>query len=702
MDKQFVIPILLGISLSTVSCVSLSMLLYSMFRKDDETKDDSDEQTILSSSITAHYEVPKELISAIIGIDGVIKRAIEIESGTHIHFDKKDGSPDYICIVKGNEADGIRLAELLIKNTLEIQPIIHAYELIELNRVCKKIGLLNKFRNKDIVQQIQKSSGATIILDYAAYKIEGRWRSKIKITGNLNQIGYAINQLEDKFYEVKYQAHMKHKREANIRMLTSSVNKNIENEIEDKIEDKIEGKIDDETNDETDDETYNVLYDELNDKRKNKIDDLENKIRVQIDDEIDNAIDDDFLQETGISKITSSSVPYKVWEEFIEKSGKTIEQIKKDFRDVEIIIKEDPISPDNNKVVIKGYLVPVEKIFMQIIHKMKGLEKEEIFNSNIQNITDNLKGDLRLFLIYKPSVPHKVWEKFIEKSGKTIEQLKQDFGDVEIIIEEDPISLDNNKVTLQGYLTAVTEAMRQIRDKVKGLDQKKSDQVISKVFLQIDQKRIEVFVSAVETPHKFWIQKIGPGNAALNNLVSEMTKYYNEAENRVLHKKKIKLYQIVAAKFSHDNKWYRAQVLSLGNFDCKVFYVDYGNVETIPINDVLELRTDMLCLELQAIECSLANIEPRENEWTAEAWLKFADLTHVRQEKPLIARIEQYIYPRSKLPDSDNTKSYYFCRSVPLLELYEKTDDKIINIRKTLIHLELAKKKKVLNHTNLL
>ncbi|XP_025267193.1 tudor and KH domain-containing protein homolog isoform X3 [Camponotus floridanus] len=606
MDKQFVIPILLGISLSTVSCVSLSMLLYSMFRKDDETKDDSDEQTILSSSITAHYEVPKELISAIIGIDGVIKRAIEIESGTHIHFDKKDGSPDYICIVKGNEADGIRLAELLIKNTLEIQPIIHAYELIELNRVCKKIGLLNKFRNKDIVQQIQKSSGATIILDYAAYKIEGRWRSKIKITGNLNQIGYAINQLEDKFYEVKYQAHMKHKREANIRMLTSSVNKNIENEIEDKIEDKIEGKIDDETNDETDDETYNVLYDELNDKRKNKIDDLENKIRVQIDDEIDNAIDDDFLQETGISKITSSSVPYKVWEEFIEKSGKTIEQIKKDFRDVEIIIKEDPISPDNNKV------------------------------------------------------------------------------------------------TLQGYLTAVTEAMRQIRDKVKGLDQKKSDQVISKVFLQIDQKRIEVFVSAVETPHKFWIQKIGPGNAALNNLVSEMTKYYNEAENRVLHKKKIKLYQIVAAKFSHDNKWYRAQVLSLGNFDCKVFYVDYGNVETIPINDVLELRTDMLCLELQAIECSLANIEPRENEWTAEAWLKFADLTHVRQEKPLIARIEQYIYPRSKLPDSDNTKSYYFCRSVPLLELYEKTDDKIINIRKTLIHLELAKKKKVLNHTNLL
>lgn len=33
---------------------------------------------------------------------------------------------------------------------------------------------------------------------------------------------------------------------------------------------------------------------------------------------------------------------------------------------------------------------------------------------------------------------------------------------------------------------------------------------------------------------------IGPGNAALNNLVSKMTEYYNKAENRELHRKKVK------------------------------------------------------------------------------------------------------------------------------------------------------------------
>jgi len=77
---------------------------------------------------------------------------------------------------------------------------------------------------------------------------------------------------------------------------------------------------------------------------------------------------------------------------------------------------------------------------MRIRDKIRVFKKEEAQNSNIEDITDNLKERYRLSFIYKPSVPYKVWEKFIEKSGKTIEQIKQDFGDVEIIIEEDPIS----------------------------------------------------------------------------------------------------------------------------------------------------------------------------------------------------------------------------------------------------------------------
>lgn len=69
---------------------------------------------------------------------------------------------------------------------------------------------------------------------------------------------------------------------------------------------------------------------------------------------------------------------------------------------------------------------------------------------------------------------------------------------------------------------------------------------------------------------------------------------------------------MVAAKFKYDNKWYRAEVISIVNSSAyKIFFVDYGDLEIVPVDDILELRTDMLSLRLQAVECSLANVKPR-------------------------------------------------------------------------------------------
>lgn len=59
----------------------------------------------------------------------------------------------------------------MIKNILDSQPIIETYELIASYKVCKMSGILNK--NKDIIQQIQRSSGAKITMDYAAHNIKG-------------------------------------------------------------------------------------------------------------------------------------------------------------------------------------------------------------------------------------------------------------------------------------------------------------------------------------------------------------------------------------------------------------------------------------------------------------------------------------------------------------------------------------------------
>lgn len=79
----------------------------------------------------------------------------------------------------------------------------------------------------------------------------------------------------------------------------------------------------------------------------------------------------------------------------------------------------------------------------------------------------------------------------------------------------------------------------------------------------------------------------------------------------------VKTGDIVAAKFPHDDSWYRGQVCSYEpNEDdssqslVTVYYVDFGDTETIKMDCVFELRTDYLKLNFQAIECFLANIKP--------------------------------------------------------------------------------------------
>lgn len=70
--------------------------------------------------------------------------------------------------------------------------------------------------------------------------------------------------------------------------------------------------------------------------------------------------------------------------------------------------------------------------------------------------------------------------------------------------------------------------------------------------------------------------------------------------------------QIVAAKCIYFDQWYRAEVTKgIENNRYEVFLLDYGVFLECNQADLLELRTDMLSLRLQAVECKLANVKPK-------------------------------------------------------------------------------------------
>lgn len=65
-----------------------------------------------------------------------------------------------------------------------------------------------------------------------------------------------------------------------------------------------------------------------------------------------------------------------------------------------------------------------------------------------------------------------------------------------------------------------------------------------------------VYVSAVESPSRFWIQIIGKKAAELDKLVEKMTEYYNNEETRKSHSlNSVQIGDRVAAVFEIDQKW---------------------------------------------------------------------------------------------------------------------------------------------------
>ncbi|XP_013103022.1 tudor and KH domain-containing protein homolog [Stomoxys calcitrans] len=169
-----------------------------------------------------------------------------------------------------------------------------------------------------------------------------------------------------------------------------------------------------------------------------------------------------------------------------------------------------------------------------------------------------------------------------------------------------------------------------------------------------DEKPMEVYVSAIASPAKFWVQLIGPQSKKLDDLVSNMTAYYSSADNRAMHQiHEPYLGQIVATIFKHDSKWYRAEVVGIlpnqynpNEIVLDLYFVDYGDSEYVLPHEIFELRTDFLTLRFQAVECFLASVKStiinHPDTWEPHSIEFFEEFTQVARWKKLISRVVTY------------------------------------------------------------
>lgn len=86
------------------------------------------------------------------------------------------------------------------------------------------------------------------------------------------------------------------------------------------------------------------------------------------------------------------------------------------------------------------------------------------------------------------------------------------------------------------------------------------------------------------------------------------------------------------ALFHEDNGWYRAQVLSVAGQSFTVFFIDYGNTETVKIDDLRSASEYVLAIPALSTKCHISDCIPlNEQSWTEEETKKISSMLHSQE-----------------------------------------------------------------------
>lgn len=123
----------------------------------------------------------------------------------------------------------------------------------------------------------------------------------------------------------------------------------------------------------------------------------------------------------------------------------------------------------------------------------------------------------------------------------------------------------------------------------------------------------EVFVSYVTESGDFFVQlsKTSPDLQTIGMLVSETYDQMGPTEDAL---EMCFVDSPCCAKFSQDFKWYRALVTRIfSEAEVEVLFVDYGNTDTLKVEAVKQIKSELLTFPVQAVKCRL---EGSKEVWT--------------------------------------------------------------------------------------
>ncbi|KAK7099992.1 fap1 adhesin-like [Littorina saxatilis] len=151
-----------------------------------------------------------------------------------------------------------------------------------------------------------------------------------------------------------------------------------------------------------------------------------------------------------------------------------------------------------------------------------------------------------------------------------------------------------------------------------------SQSTIPHVSLKVGEKG-DVTVVFVSTPSEFWCQ-VNKFAQASGQLAEQMAVTYNRMGpgEGILHN--LRPGSMCAALCDADKTWYRAVIQEVTGPEATVFFIDFGNNDTVSVGNVKELKEEFRSLPAQAVSCALSGVRPSSGQWSEDASAKFEDV----------------------------------------------------------------------------
>ncbi|CAF1252283.1 unnamed protein product [Adineta steineri] len=136
---------------------------------------------------------------------------------------------------------------------------------------------------------------------------------------------------------------------------------------------------------------------------------------------------------------------------------------------------------------------------------------------------------------------------------------------------------------------------------------------------------IEGIVSVASNASYFFLQLIDQQKDEFDYLSKNLHEYFSNLDKNSHYRPSPG--DFCVAMYTEDARWYRARIIRyISDQICEVFYIDYGNMEELPIDLVHEISSDFTRLPARAIACTIAEILPPigQDGWTKRATFAFA------------------------------------------------------------------------------